>query len=100
MLFVHRSCVPHIRLTEQLCCAFFTPRVRQFIPRLDLRWANDYTLSSDPLSSQTLAKDDVVKLHLGAQIDGFAAISAETIVIGASAENPVTGRFDIKRYFA
>ena len=47
---------------------------------------------SDPQSSQTLAKDDVVKIHIGAQIDGFAAVSAETIVIGASAENPVTGR--------
>lgn len=48
--------------------------------------------SSDPLSEQALAKDDVVKIHLGAHIDGFAAISAETIVVGASAENPVTGR--------
>lgn len=33
-----------------------------------------------------------MKLHVGAQIDGFAAISAETLVVGASAENPVTGR--------
>lgn len=33
-----------------------------------------------------------MKLHIGAQIDGFAAISAETIVVGATAENPVTGR--------
>ncbi|KAJ8072382.1 hypothetical protein PM082_015941 [Marasmius tenuissimus] len=49
-------------------------------------------LESDPLSSQTLAKDDVVKIHIGAHIDGFAAVSAETIVIGANAENPVTGR--------
>ncbi|KAJ7593261.1 peptidase M24, structural domain-containing protein [Mycena floridula] len=49
-------------------------------------------LESDPQSNQVLAKDDVVKLHLGAHIDGFAAISAETIVVGASAENPVTGR--------
>lgn len=49
-------------------------------------------LASDPLSSQTLAKDDVVKLHLGAHIDGFAAISAETLVVGASEDNPVTGR--------
>ncbi|KAL0954512.1 hypothetical protein HGRIS_003479 [Hohenbuehelia grisea] len=49
-------------------------------------------LESDPASSQTLAKDDVVKLHIGAQIDGFAAVSAETIVVGATAENPVTGR--------
>jgi methionine aminopeptidase len=33
-----------------------------------------------------------VKLHLGAQIDGFAAITAETIVVGATPQNPVTGR--------
>jgi methionine aminopeptidase len=47
---------------------------------------------SDPLSVQTLAKNDVVKLHIGAQIDGFAAISAETMVVGATAKDPVTGR--------
>ena len=47
---------------------------------------------SDPQASQILAKGDVVKIQLGAHIDGFAAISGETIVIGASAENPVTGR--------
>jgi len=49
-------------------------------------------LASDSLSSQTLAKDDVVKIHIGAHIDGFAAISAETIVVGASEKNPVEGR--------
>lgn len=49
-------------------------------------------LASDPLSAQTLAKGDVVKLHLGAHIDGFAAVSAETLVVGATPENPVTGR--------
>jgi len=49
-------------------------------------------LASDPLSVQKLAKGDVVKLHLGAHIDGFAAITAETIVVGATPENPVTGR--------
>ncbi|KAI0091189.1 proliferation-associated protein 1 [Irpex rosettiformis] len=49
-------------------------------------------LESDSLSSQTLAKGDVVKLHVGAHIDGFAAVSAETLVVGASAEEPVTGR--------
>lgn len=48
--------------------------------------------SSDPSSSQTLAKDDVVKIHIGAHIDGFAAVTAETIVVGATSENPVTGR--------
>jgi len=49
-------------------------------------------LASDPSSSQTLAKDDVVKVHIGAHIDGFAAVTAETIVVGATPENPVTGR--------
>jgi curved DNA binding protein len=49
-------------------------------------------LASDPLSSQTLAKDDVVKVHIGAHIDGFAAISAETLVVGATESDPVTGR--------
>lgn len=48
--------------------------------------------SSDPLSSQALAENDVVKVHIGAHIDGFAAISAETLVVGASDSNPVTGR--------
>lgn len=33
-----------------------------------------------------------MKIQLGAHIDGFASISAETIVVGATAENPVTGR--------
>ncbi len=49
-------------------------------------------LASDPLSSQVLAKGDVVKLHLGAHIDGFAAVSAETLVVGASVQEPATGR--------
>ncbi|KAI0264476.1 proliferation-associated protein 1 [Gloeopeniophorella convolvens] len=49
-------------------------------------------LASDPLSSQTLAKGDVVKLHVGAHIDGFAAISAETLVVGATPDAPATGR--------
>ncbi|KAF8638343.1 hypothetical protein AX17_002363 [Amanita inopinata Kibby_2008] len=49
-------------------------------------------LASDPQSSQALAKDDVVKVQLGAHIDGFASVSAETIVVGTSADNPVTGR--------
>ena len=51
-----------------------------------------HTHRSDPLSEQKLAKGDVVKLHLGAHIDGFAAISAETIVVGATPDSPVTGR--------
>lgn len=49
-------------------------------------------LPSDPASSQVLAKGDVVKIHLGAHIDGYAAVSAETVVVGASESEPVTGR--------
>ena len=54
-------------------------------------WSNYHSFSSDALSSLTLAKDDVVKIHVGAHIDGFASVSAETLVVGASEENPVTG---------
>ncbi|KAI9508543.1 proliferation-associated protein 1 [Russula earlei] len=43
-------------------------------------------LSSDPLSAQKLAKGDVVKLRLGAHIDGFAAIAAETSVVSDAKE--------------
>ena len=39
-----------------------------------------------------MQKGDVVKVHIGAHIDGFAAVSAETLVVGATAEEPVTGR--------
>ncbi|KAI5122766.1 hypothetical protein M0805_009848 [Coniferiporia weirii] len=49
-------------------------------------------LASDPVSSQTLVKGDVVKLHLGAHIDGFASVSAETLVVGATSDAPATGR--------
>ncbi|KAI0787629.1 proliferation-associated protein 1 [Fomes fomentarius] len=49
-------------------------------------------LESDPSSSQALAKGDVVKIHLGAHIDGYAAVTAETLVVGATPEEPVTGR--------
>ena len=33
-----------------------------------------------------------MKVHIGAHIDGFAAVSAETLVVGATAEEPFTGR--------
>jgi len=49
-------------------------------------------LASDGLSSQKLAKGDVVKIHLGAHIDGFAAISAETMIVGATESEPASGR--------
>lgn len=39
-----------------------------------------------------LKADDVVKIDLGAHIDGFIAVAAHTVVVGASAGSPVTGR--------
>ncbi|XP_064606647.1 proliferation-associated protein 2G4-like [Liolophura sinensis] len=47
-------------------------------------------LLSDP---EVLLKDgDLVKIDLGAHVDGFAAVVAHTIVVGASSENKITGR--------
>ncbi|RUS90055.1 hypothetical protein EGW08_002168 [Elysia chlorotica] len=47
-------------------------------------------LKSDPA---VLMRDgDVVKVDLGAHVDGYIAVAAHTIVIGASKESPVTGR--------
>ncbi|XP_064464227.1 proliferation-associated protein 2G4-like [Ornithodoros turicata] len=40
----------------------------------------------------TLKDGDVVKLDLGAHIDGFIAVVAHTVVVGASKDNKVTGR--------
>ncbi|KAG0034391.1 Proliferation-associated protein 2G4 [Podila clonocystis] len=48
-----------------------------------------------PLSTeaaQVLKTGDMVKVELGAQIDGYGAIAATTVVVGASKENPNTGK--------
>lgn len=39
-----------------------------------------------------LKENDVVKIDLGAHIDGFIAVAAHTIVVGATAENKCKGR--------
>lgn len=39
-----------------------------------------------------LKEGDIVKIDLGAHIDGFIAVAAFTTVIGATAEKPATGR--------
>ena len=49
-------------------------------------------LPSDEASKNALKNGDVVKFQLGAQIDGYATVMGETIVVGASAQNPVKGR--------
>lgn len=81
---VYNKAVKGVRVTKGVSfptCISVNNTVAHFSP-----------LASDPLAVQVLAKDDVVKIQLGAHIDGFAAIGGETIVVGASASNPVTGR--------
>uniref|UniRef100_A0A182N822 Peptidase M24 domain-containing protein n=1 Tax=Anopheles dirus TaxID=7168 RepID=A0A182N822_9DIPT len=39
-----------------------------------------------------LKENDVVKIDMGAHIDGFIAVSAHTVVVGATAENKCKGR--------
>ncbi|KAG0309360.1 Proliferation-associated protein 2G4 [Dissophora globulifera] len=48
-------------------------------------------LASDPQVAN-LKTGDMVKVELGAQIDGYGAIAATTVVVGASKENPVKGK--------
>ncbi|CAE7219693.1 unnamed protein product [Rhizoctonia solani] len=62
----------------------------QFLPS-PLIWYL-YELRTDPLANTALAKGDVVKIHVGAHIDGFASVSAETLIVGATEAEPATGR--------
>lgn len=48
-------------------------------------------LPTDPGASQTLENGDVIKILIGAHIDGYASIIGETIIVGASASSPITG---------
>ncbi|CAI2186499.1 4125_t:CDS:2 [Funneliformis geosporum] len=48
-------------------------------------------LPSDDDGTESLKNGDLVKVQLGAQVDGYAAIVATTFVVGASKENPVKG---------
>merc|ERR1712088_197128 len=48
-----------------------------------------------PLTTEpdvTLADGDLVKIDLGAHIDGFIAVVAHTLVVGATGDSPVTGK--------
>ncbi|KAF9357191.1 Proliferation-associated protein 2G4 [Mortierella sp. NVP85] len=49
-------------------------------------------LAGEPEGTQTLKNGDMVKVELGAQIDGYGAIAATTVVVGASKENPIKGK--------
>jgi len=54
--------------------------------------SNFSPLSGEPEAQTTLAKGDVAKIELGAQIDGFAAIVCHTVVVGATHQAPVVGK--------
>lgn len=48
--------------------------------------------AEDEVANVTLKAGDIAKVHLGVQIDGFASIVSETIVVGASKTAPITGK--------
>eukprot|EP00123_Amoebidium_parasiticum_P008152 comp18605_c0_seq1/m.20174 comp18605_c0_seq1/g.20174 ORF comp18605_c0_seq1/g.20174 comp18605_c0_seq1/m.20174 type:complete len:403 (-) comp18605_c0_seq1:253-1461(-) len=55
---------------------------------------NNVVCHFSPLVSDeavTLKEGDVVKIDLGAHIDGYAAVVASTVVVGATEANPATG---------
>lgn len=56
---------------------------------------NNYICHFSPLLSDPdmiLKDDDVVKIDLGCHVDGYVAVVAHTIVVGATREKKVTGR--------
>ncbi|KAI9475200.1 hypothetical protein LPJ78_000308 [Coemansia sp. RSA 989] len=48
--------------------------------------------ANDEGAEKTLSNGDMVRVQLGAQIDGFAGVVGETIVVGASEGSPVLGK--------
>ncbi|KAI8620822.1 peptidase M24, structural domain-containing protein [Chytriomyces sp. MP71] len=49
-------------------------------------------IAQDAEAIPALKDGDVVRIELGAHIDGYAAMAAHTSVVGASKEKPVTGK--------
>lgn len=49
-------------------------------------------LTSDPEAQVEIKKGDLVKIELGAHIDGYTGIVGYSLVVGASKEEPVTGK--------
>ncbi|KAJ1567751.1 Proliferation-associated protein 2G4, partial [Nowakowskiella sp. JEL0078] len=49
-------------------------------------------LNSDPEASIVLKNNDIVRIELGAHIDGYIGQVATTIVVGATKDAPITGR--------
>jgi len=56
---------------------------------------NNYICHFSPLVSDPdiiLKDDDIIKIDLGCHVDGYIAVVAHTIVVGATREKKVTGR--------
>jgi curved DNA binding protein len=49
-------------------------------------------LESDPEAKIELKQGDLVRIELGAHVDGYVSQVAHTVVVGATAETPVTDR--------
>jgi methionine aminopeptidase len=49
-------------------------------------------LASDPEASVALANGDVVRIELGAHIDGYIALVGTTVVVGATKATAVSGK--------
>ncbi|KAJ3135394.1 Proliferation-associated protein 2G4 [Physocladia obscura] len=49
-------------------------------------------IAQDAESIEPLKDGDVVRIELGAHIDGYAAMAAHTIVVGASKTSPIVGK--------
>lgn len=47
--------------------------------------------SAEDEANLTLVNGDVVNVMLGAQVDGFPSVVAETFIVGESKESPITG---------
>lgn len=45
-----------------------------------------------PEDSTTIKEGDLVKIELGAHVDGFAGLAAHTVVVQSDAKAPVTGK--------
>lgn len=106
---VMKLCVPGAKIFE--LCKFGDDRIQEEAAKLFKREktmkkgpafptsisVNNIICHYAPISGEdneimTLKDEDLVKINLGAHIDGFAAVAGHTFVIGASKDRKVTGR--------
>merc|ERR1712241_393601 len=84
------------RLTEETSKAFKKDKkITKGIAFPTCVSVNNCICHFSPLVSEAdviLAEGDMVKIDMGAHIDGFIAVVAHTLVVGSSASDPVTGK--------